>query len=134
MNKRGPDGRDNYTDLKISLDDAEKISTQRAEVSKPIGPASLRFFRNMKIHNHYKPYKHLVCYRHYLCVCHGNTISIFNRLTGEWEKHFSFARNQAEDQGELDTLKTPFDFDNANYVVCIFLNRTAEAHEICIYF
>lgn len=88
------------TDIKISLSQAETISTLKAEIAKPIETSTLRFFQSMMVHDHYKPFQQFVSYENYLCVCHGNTVSIFNTLTGIWEKHFSFGYG---DQNLLDT-------------------------------
>lgn len=88
-----------------------------------------RFFECKMIHDHYKPFQQFVCYAEYLCVGHGNTVSIFNTLTNEWEKHFSFSRKESEN---LLETKSTFDYKATNNVVCIFFNQYKYG-EICVY-
>ena len=83
------------------------------------------------IHDHYKPFQQFVSYAEYLCVGHGNAVSIFNTLTNTWDKHFTFNKNQTDEE-VLDTTST-FDFKATNSVVCIFLNQYKNG-EICVYF
>lgn len=87
----------------------------------------------MMIHDHYMPFKQFVCYSHYLCVCHGNIVSIYNRLTNEWEKHFLFNKSSNSD---LDSNYSGFTFDfrETNDIACCFLNEYKGVEEICIYF
>jgi len=82
----------------------------------------------MKIHKHYKPFQHFVDYCDYLCVSHGSLVSVFNSLSGVWERHFPFKRGQ----NSLMDSKSAFDYKATNNVVCMFLN-SFQQEEVCLY-